>query len=47
MLHAKSYVEIKVFDKEFSGIVEDITEDGAIKLIDNNKESVLLIGDIL
>ena len=41
-------VTVKVFDKEISGIVIDVTENGAIKLIDNNKkEHVLLIGDIL
>ena len=43
-----SLVKIKVFDKEISGIAKDITETGAIKLVDNkNKEHVLLIGDIL
>ena len=41
-------VTIKVFDKEISGTAIDITENGALKLIDNNNtEHVLLIGDIL
>lgn len=41
-------VTVKVFDKETSGIAKDITENGALKLIDkDNKEHVLLIGDIL
>lgn len=41
-------VKVKVFDKEISGIVKDITENGALKLIDEDKkEHVLLIGDIL
>lgn len=43
-----SSIKIRVFDKEISGIAKDITESGAIKLVDeNNKEHVLLIGDIL
>ena len=41
-------VTVRVFDKEVSGIANDITEQGALKIIDiNNKEHVLLIGDIL
>ena len=41
-------VTVKVFDKETSGIAKDITENGALKLIDkDNKEHVLIIGDIL
>lgn len=41
-------VTVKVFDKTISGIVKDITENGALKLTDkDNKEHVLLIGDIL
>ena len=41
-------VTVKVFDKEIQGIAKDITETGAIKLVDNNnKEHTLLIGDIL
>ncbi len=41
-------VTVKVFDKEICGIVKDITENGALKIVDkNNKEHVLLIGDIL
>ena len=39
---------VKVFDKEFCGVAKDITENGALKIIDNkNNEHVLLIGDIL
>jgi len=41
-------VTVKVFDKEISGIAKDITENGALKIVDkDNKEHVLLIGDIL
>jgi BirA family biotin operon repressor/biotin-[acetyl-CoA-carboxylase] ligase len=41
-------VTVKVFDKEISGIAKDITEEGALTIVDNqNKEHVLLIGDIL
>ena len=41
-------ITVRVFDKEISGIAQDITDNGALKLIDkNNKEHVLLIGDIL
>lgn len=41
-------VTVKVFDKEVSGIAEDITDEGALKIVDDNKkEHVLLIGDIL
>ena len=43
-----SSIKIRVFDKEISGIAKDITESGAIKLVDeNNIEHVLLIGYIL
>ena len=43
-----STVTVKVFDKEISGTAIDITESGALKLIDDYKEEhVLLIGDIL
>ena len=43
-----SSIKIRIFDKEISGIAKDITESGAIKLVDeNNIEHVLLIGDIL
>lgn len=43
-----STVTVKVFDNEISGIAKDITETGALKIVDkNNKEHVLLIGDIL
>lgn len=41
-------VSVKVFDKTITGIAKDVTENGALKLIDgNNKEYVLLMGDIL
>ena len=41
-------VTVRVFDKNISGIAKDITENGALKIVDkNNKEHVLLIGDIL
>lgn len=41
-------VTVKVFDKDVSGTAIDITDDGALKIVDsNNKEHVLLIGDIL
>ena len=41
-------INVKVFDKTISGIAKDVTENGALKLIDKqNKEHVLLIGDIL
>ena len=41
-------ISVRVFDSEISGIAKDITDNGALKIIDkNNKEHVLLIGDIL
>ncbi len=41
-------VTVRVFDKEITGIAKDVTENGALKLVDENKkEHVLLIGDIL
>ncbi len=41
-------VTVRVFDKEFCGIAKDITDNGALKLVDkNNNEHILLIGDIL
>ena len=41
-------VTVRIFGNEISGIAKDITENGALKLVDkNNKEHVLLIGDIL
>ena len=41
-------VAVKVFDKTYVGIAEDVTPNGALKLKDkNNKEHILLIGDIL
>ena len=43
-----SPVTVMVFDKEISGTAKDITDEGALKIIDENKkEHVLLIGDIL
>lgn len=41
-------VSVKVFDKTVCGIVNGITENGALRLVDkDNNEHVLLIGDIL
>ena len=41
-------VTVRVYDKEICGIAKDITENGALKIIDKDKkEHVLLIGDIL
>lgn len=41
-------ITVKVFDKAYVGIAKDITENGALKIVDNNnKEQILLIGDIL
>ena len=41
-------VTVKVLDRQFCGIASDITENGALKLLDKNKEEhILLIGDIL
>ena len=41
-------VSVKVFDKTYEGKAVDVTENGALKLKDkNNKEHILLIGDIL
>ena len=41
-------ITVRVFDKDIIGVAKDITENGALKIVDkNNKEHVLLIGDIL
>lgn len=41
-------ITVKVFDKSIVGKAVDITENGALTLVDNdNKEHILLIGDIL
>jgi len=41
-------ITVSIFDNKISGIAKDITDSGALKLVDNNnKEHVLLIGDIL
>lgn len=41
-------ITVRVFENEISGIATDITDSGALKIVDkNNKEHVLLIGDIL
>lgn len=41
-------VTVRVFDKDISGLVKDITDNGALEIVDNNDEKhVLLIGDIL
>ena len=39
---------VKVFDKIYEGKAVDVTENGALKLINNNnEEQILLMGDIL
>ena len=44
----KKEVSVKVFDKTFTGVAVDVTSDGALRLKDkNNKEQILLVGDIL
>ena len=41
-------VSVKVFNKIYEGLAIDVTENGALKIFDkNNKEQILLIGDIL
>lgn len=41
-------VTVRVFDKTVNGIAKDITDNGALKLVDKDgNEHVLLIGDIL
>lgn len=41
-------VSVKVFDKIYTGIAVDVTENGALKIVDKDKnENILLIGDIL
>lgn len=41
-------VSVKVFNKIYEGLAIDVTEKGALKIFDkNNKEQILLIGDIL
>ena len=41
-------VTVTVFDKVVSGIATDITDNGALEIVDkNNKKQILLIGDIL
>lgn len=41
-------VTVRVFDKDISGLAKNITENGALEIVDNNNEKhVLLIGDIL
>ena len=41
-------VAVKVFDKTIEGKAVDVTENGALKLIDkDNQEQILYIGDIL
>ena len=41
-------VTVKVFDKKISGFAKDITETGALQIIDKQKkEQILYIGDIL
>ena len=41
-------VSVRVFDKTVEGFAAEITDKGALKIVDkNNKEQILLIGDIL
>ena len=41
-------ISVRVLDKTVAGVALDITERGALKIVDkNNKEQILLIGDIL
>ena len=41
-------VSVKVFDKIYEGLAIDVTQKGALKIVDkNNEEQILLIGDIL
>ena len=41
-------ISVSVFDKIITGKAVGITDDGALKIVDNNKnEQILLIGDIL
>ena len=40
-------VTVRVFDKEISGVVTGIDDDGGLKLMKDNKLQVLLVGDIL
>ena len=40
-------VTIRVFDKYISGVCSGITDTGGLKLIENNREHVFLMGDIL
>lgn len=42
------HISVKVFDKTIEGYATGLTENGALKIVDNqNKEQILLIGDIL
>lgn len=41
-------ITVKVFDKDITGIVKQITDNGALEIVDNNnKTHILYIGDIL
>ena len=41
-------VTVRVFDDKVEGIASDVTENGALKIVDkDNKERILYIGDIL
>lgn len=41
-------ITVKVLNEKYCGVATDVTENGALKLKDkNNKEHILLIGDIL
>ena len=42
------YIAVKVFDRTYEGTAVDVTESGALKIVDkDNQEHILLIGDIL
>jgi len=41
-------VTVRVYDKEISGIAKNLTDNGALKIVDdNNEEQILYVGDIL
>lgn len=40
-------ISVRVFDKEITGLAAGITDNGALRLIENNNEHILLVGDIL
>ena len=40
-------IRINVFDKTVEGEAIDITDQGALKILNNGEEQILYIGDIL